>query len=405
MRLAERVRSSTRPFGVKACQMHTVRCGDCRLTRQSFMHQSHPLSRLLLGPNEGMRTALSLTLMVSGLYLFNTLLILIAHQVGYASPRMTPYMVATLLLGAVVFYALMRSGWSQRLPDPKLVMAQGVYCAFAVCLGFITVHMHLRGVVLAFLPAILLPCQFSLSPRRLAHLTATMILMLAFTTGWSWRADLGSAETFGDALRFSFITAILLAACWVAQRVSRTHHEMHVKSEALTNALFQVEHLASHDPLTGLINRRRMHEILSKEWQRIQRQYRPTTLVMMDLDHFKRVNDQFGHQVGDEVLRQFALLSDTYLRDADVVARWGGEEFLVLCPDTDADRAVVALHRLRDQLQRQPLLSSHPQVTISFSAGVATLRPSESIEGGIHRADIALYEAKEAGRDRFVQSP
>lgn len=268
------------------------------------MKLSPSLSRLLLGPNAELHSAMGLTLMTSALYLFNTGLILLARQLGFASPVMTPYLVACLLVGAVVFYGLLRSGWSQRWSDPKMVMAQGVYCAFAVCLGYMTVHMHLRGAVLVFLPAILLPCQFALSPRRLFHLTAVMILMMAATTVIHWFVNADDAEWFGDALRFSFVTAILVAACWVAQRVSRTHHDMNVKSDALTTALFKVEHLASHDPLTGLVNRRRMHEILDKEWQRIQRQHRPTTLVMMDLDHFKRVNDQFGHQVGDEVLRQ-----------------------------------------------------------------------------------------------------
>lgn len=363
------------------------------------------LSRLLLGPNAELHEAVALTLMTSALYLFNTGLVLIACRFGYASPQMTPYMATCMLLGAVVFYGLLRSGWSQRLPDPKLIMVQGVYCAFAVCLGYTTVHLPLRGVVLAFLPAILLPCQFALPPRRLFHLTAIMILMMASTTVLHWFISQGEKEWLDDALRFSFITAILVAACWVAQRVSRSHHDMRVKSDALTHALHKVEHMAAHDQLTGLINRHRMHEMLDKEWQRLQRQFRPTTLIMMDLDHFKRVNDDFGHQVGDAVLHRFAVLADTYLRDADIVSRWGGEEFLVLCPDTSADQALVALNRLRDQLHAQTFLTDIPALQITFSAGLATLRPSESMVSAIERADQALYEAKHTGRDRFMQSP
>lgn len=363
------------------------------------------LLRLVLGPNPDLRDVMGLTLMISAIYLFNTGLILVALSLGYASPMMTPYMVACMLLGAVVFYGLLRSGRSQRFPDPKMVMAQGIYCAFAVSIGYMTVHPNFRGVVLTFLPAILLPCQFSLPPRRILQLTVIMILMLAAMTVLNWFVNPGDTEWLGDALRFTYVTAILMAACWVAQRVSRTHREMHVKSEALSTALFKVEHMASHDQLTGLINRHRMHEILDKEWQRQQRQQHPTTLIMMDLDHFKRVNDAFGHQVGDEVLKQFAVLADTYLRDADVVSRWGGEEFLVLCPETTAEQALVALQRLRDQLRIQPFLSSHPAVQITFSAGVATLRPGESVDSTIERSDQALYEAKRGGRDCFMQSP
>ena len=369
------------------------------------MNLPFSLSRLLLGPEPDRRSAIGLTLMTSALYLFNTGLILLALPLGYASPVLTPYMVASLLVGAVVFYALLRSGMSQRFQDPAMVMAQSLYCAFAVSLGYLTVHQHFRGVVLAFMPAILLSCQFALPPRRIRELTATMILMLAGTTVVNWFINPGESAWLGDVLRFAYMSAIMLAGCGVAQAVSRTRHEMRVKSEALTNALFRVEHLASHDQLTGLINRHRMHEILDKEWHRLQRQDHPTTLVMMDLDHFKRVNDTFGHQVGDEVLKRFALLADTYLRDADVVSRWGGEEFLVFCPDTSADQALIALNRLREQLRVQPFLAEHPSVQITFSAGVATLRPSESMASAIDRADQALYQAKGAGRDRFMQSP
>lgn len=83
----------------------------------------------------------------------------------------------------------------------------------------------------------------------------------------------------------------------------------------------------------------------------------------------------------------------------------GGEEFLVLCPESTGDQAIVALHRLRDQLHRMPLVSEHPELRVTFSAGLATLRPGEAVDNAIERADQALYQAKEAGRDRFMQSP
>lgn len=364
-----------------------------------------PLLRLFLGSNPERHSAIGLTLLVSALYLFNAGLILAARHLGYASPTLTPYMLGCLLVGGVTFYGLLRSGLSQRWSDPNLVMAQGLYCAFAVAMGYLTVHMHFRGVVLTFMPAILLPTQFALSPPRIRQLTLGLFLLLIGTTVVNWYVNPGEPEVFGDILRCAYVSAILVVGCGVAQRVSHNRHDMQIKSEALAIALSKVEHMAAHDQLTGLINRHRMHEVLDKEWHRLQRQARPTTLVMMDLDHFKRVNDSFGHQVGDEVLKRFATLADTYLRDADVVSRWGGEEFLVFCPDTSAEQALIALHRLREQLRVQPFLDTHPTLQITFSAGLATLRPSESMDSAIERADQALYQAKEAGRDRFMQSP
>lgn len=364
-----------------------------------------PLLRLLLGSDPERHATIGLTLSTSGLYLFNAGLVLAAVPLGYASAKLAPYLLACMLTGAVVFYALLRSGLSRRLPDPNLVMAQALYCALTVAVGYLTVHMHFRGVVLAFMPAILLPTQFALSPRRIRQLTLAMFLLLIGTTAVNWYVNEGETHIYGDILQCAYVSAILLAVCEVALRVSRARHDMKLKSEALVKALHKVEHMASHDQLTGLINRHRMHEILDKEWHRLQRQHHPTTLIMMDLDHFKRVNDSHGHQVGDAVLRQFALLADTCLRDADVVARWGGEEFLVFCPDTTPEQALVALNRLREQVHFQPFLGQHPTVTITFSAGLAAVRPSESMESAIDRADQALYQAKEAGRDRFMQSP
>ena len=130
-----------------------------------------PLLRLFLGSNPERHSAIGLTLLVSALYLFNAGLILAARHLGYASPTLTPYMLGCLLVGGVTFYGLLRSGLSQRWSDPNLVMAQGLYCAFAVAMGYLTVHMHFRGVVLTFMPAILLPTQFALSPPRIRQLT------------------------------------------------------------------------------------------------------------------------------------------------------------------------------------------------------------------------------------------
>ncbi len=369
------------------------------------MNLPHSLSRLLLGPDPERHPAIGLTLLVSALYLLNSGQVVAAVSVGYASAVLAPYLLAFMLTGAVLFYGLLRSGLSQRWSDPNLVVVQSIYCAFAVSLGYLTVGLHFRGVVLTFMPVILLPSQFALPPRRIRQLTTAMLLLLVGTTLVNWYVNPSEPEVVGDILRCTYVTVILVAVCAVAQRVSVSRHEMKLKSEALAIALSKVEHMAAHDQLTGLINRHRMHEVLDKEWHRLQRQARPTTLIMMDLDHFKRVNDTLGHQVGDEVLKRFAMLADTYLRDADVVSRWGGEEFLVFCPDTSADQALIALNRLREQVHVRPFLQSHPDLQITFSAGLATLRPSESMANAIERADQALYQAKEAGRDRFMQSP
>lgn len=159
--------------------------------------------------------------------------------------------------------------------------------------------------------------------------------------------------------------------------------------------------IAAHDSLTGLINRRRMQELLHNEWIRKDRLRQTTTLVMLDLDHFKRINDEYGHHAGDEVLRNFAELASQTLRQFDVLARWGGEEFLLMYPDTKPEQALIALERMYQRLRVASLLPTYPDVRITCSAGVSCALPGEPYEQAIERADQALYRAKTSGRDRI----
>ena len=128
---------------------------------------------------------------------------------------------------------------------------------------------------------------------------------------------------------------------------------------------------------------------------------RPLSAALIDIDHFKSINDRFGHDVGDHVLRAFAQRFKAGLRDGDVFGRMGGEEFLVLLPATPASLAEHVIARVR-QASRPP---TDPQLVRTFSAGIAEAGPAETLDAVIKRADIALYEAKAAGRNRTVVAP
>jgi diguanylate cyclase (GGDEF)-like protein len=166
----------------------------------------------------------------------------------------------------------------------------------------------------------------------------------------------------------------------------------------------QLQELSISDRLTGLYNRLRLDEVLQAERARHARTGADLAVVLLDLDDFKSVNDTHGHQVGDEVLVSVAALLKTASRQLDVVGRWGGEEFLVVCRDTDLAGAAVLAEKLRELLEQQPRpapLGGHG--TASF--GVASLRQGEEIGTLLARADAALYRAKRAGRNRVeVQS-
>ncbi len=163
--------------------------------------------------------------------------------------------------------------------------------------------------------------------------------------------------------------------------------------------------LTLHDPLTGLLNRRALDTELQREWLRLQRSGEGFAIAALDLDHFKRVNDRFGHLVGDEVLAQTAVRLQQAVRGSDVLARTGGEEFVVLMPGLDDTSAQAAGERLRAAISGAPLSVSAGLLPITVSVGVATV-PDAAIEprDALLRADRALYRAKEAGRDRVVMA-
>lgn len=168
----------------------------------------------------------------------------------------------------------------------------------------------------------------------------------------------------------------------------------------------QLRHAARHDTLTGLLNRGTMEEALSAEWLRYLRQRTPFSVAFVDIDHFKRINDSGGHAAGDRVLRQLAALLGRHARGTDRVARWGGEEFLLLMPSTDAAGARAALQRLQIELRdAQPSLPPGCG-PLTFSIGVATsLATDASVDALVARADAAMYEAKQTGRNRIAAAP
>lgn len=165
----------------------------------------------------------------------------------------------------------------------------------------------------------------------------------------------------------------------------------------------ELRRLATTDPLTGVANRRRFMEAAERELMRARRYGRPLSLLMLDVDHFKSINDGYGHAVGDDVLTCLASAARECMREIDVVGRLGGEEFAVLLPETSLTEAVGAAERLRRHLAELELQTRNDVVRFTVSVGVATCRDEDcSIEGALTRADHALYDAKRGGRNRVA---
>ena len=163
--------------------------------------------------------------------------------------------------------------------------------------------------------------------------------------------------------------------------------------------LFELEARAERDPLTGVLNRYSMQQRFSAELNRCQRSQQPLTLLIFDIDHFKRINDNFGHQVGDQVLQRIAAVSQSTFRNYDLVFRMGGEEFLVCLPGTDQQQAAEKAELLRQQVQALNIL---PDTAVTISIGFVVATPGQDLDSLIKQADDALYHAKGAGRNRAV---
>ncbi len=171
---------------------------------------------------------------------------------------------------------------------------------------------------------------------------------------------------------------------------------------ALENArLFsEVQRLAITDSMTGLYNRRHFLELAEREFERIQRYPGPLSIILFDIDYFKRVNDTLGHLAGDQALRMLAETCRKTIRQADTLGRYGGEEFLVLLPNTDLENAVAQAERLRCQVESLPIPTERGTIKITISLGVAGYRPGDTLDSLIRRADDAMYHAKNNGRNR-----
>jgi diguanylate cyclase (GGDEF)-like protein len=200
------------------------------------------------------------------------------------------------------------------------------------------------------------------------------------------------------------VLAILHQFAEIKQELSQAQREIERRKQVekeLMESRQRLHHQATTDELTGLANRRRFVQAAQREVSRARRYGRPLALAVLDVDHFKGINDSHGHEAGDQVLVELARRGQELLRENDLLSRVGGEEFAWLLPETDKRSAAEAAERLRHEMSSRPVETPRGPVSFTVSLGVAGLRPQdESWEDLMNRADRALYQAKAAGRDR-----
>lgn len=211
---------------------------------------------------------------------------------------------------------------------------------------------------------------------------------------------LKSSRDKNEILRL--LSTVVMQAGGIQSTVEASHRELLETRRSLTamqTELAETRQMLNEDALTGALNRRGLDQTLEREVARAQRNQTRLSLAMLDLDHFKKLNDTYGHEAGDRMLVHFAALTKSVLRKSDAFVRYGGEEFVVLLPDTDARGALFVLGRLQQLMAKTPLMHEHARISATFSAGIATLRAEENGHALLRRADEALYQAKHGGRN------
>lgn len=213
----------------------------------------------------------------------------------------------------------------------------------------------------------------------------------------SYYLPLESVRFMKDMSLLSSILIVMLII-WINQRILLSSEQALVKKTTkLKVALDHLRELATIDQLTGLFNRTYFDIRVINEMARAKRYNTPLSLVIFDLDYFKGINDTFGHDVGDKVLRHAARICSENVRETDIIARWGGEEFVVLAPQTDMEGAQQLAEKLRSMLENSPI---DPFGVVTGSFGVAVYTANEDFESWYRRVDQALYKAKSGGRNR-----
>lgn len=359
--------------------------------------------RAVLGADARLHTGLRRTLWSGLMYVLLNVARLVGATQGYL-----PWSAALILLAyeAAFFggiYTAQRSGSTLGLRDPAITFVQILLALSSLVLNYALVEAS-RTVAMPLLCMVLVFGMYRLTPGQILLAGGAAVGMLMLMLLFLWRHHDPALDIGLQALNVGLAAITLPVLAVVAQQVAGLRQRQVRQKAEMAEAIEQLNRLATRDVLTGLVNRRFMTQRLGEEMQRMARTRRGFCVALLDIDFFKRVNDTYGHAVGDAVLSGFAQQASEALRDPDAVSRWGGEEFLVLLPECSL---ATAARGVEGFLQRFDLVlpardeQQAPQ-RVTFSAGLAMARPDESLEQVVQRADAALYAAKQGGRHRLV---
>lgn len=333
-------------------------------------------------------------------YAINIALLAVFAALGVIAPSVPLVILVYALCANGVYLGLIYSGYSRRFRDPFLTRLGVAFGVGANLLAMsIAPQIAFLFVINLFVPLAFAALRFTRTEFLASGVLLSVALGVLFGTGVT---EVPHAPHFGlvESMVAWLVITIAIARFLVIQtEIARLGNKLREKNEALHAATKRLAEQASHDDLTGLTNRREFMRLLQMEMARAARSGSAFCVVLLDIDHFKHVNDRLGHAVGDKVLATVAAIYRDAVREFDVCARYGGEEFTILVLNPALDPVIAMIERLRRNVECHPWDAIDPALRVTVSAGVARWREGDTQTELLRRADDAMYEAKAAGRN------
>ncbi len=339
--------------------------------------------------------------MASASYLAGIPLLLLAYSLGFVALAPALAIIAAVVVVNAGFYLLIRAGGNLRFADPSLTWPQIIAATTMVMASAYALDAE-RGAALVLCPVLLTFGMFRFTTRQfmaaagivLAGYAGVVLLLQTFKPH--------VVSLTSEAFRIAVLACVLPCFALAGGKISGMRARLRRSNEELGTALATIRQLATHDTLTGLPNRALFTESLNRALARAERHGWPIALFFMDLDRFKNLNDTLGHQLGDEALKEAARRLSSCIRESDVSARLGGDEFVLLVEEYEGPTVLIEIAERILAAIYQPLALGGHEINLSVSIGICTF-PADARDAGtlLSNADIALYQAKEHGRNRF----
>lgn len=336
-------------------------------------------------------------------------LLLVSYGIGTGLIRNVDfhYVIGGAFVANLIFYLMIRFGFSLHARDPSLTIPQ-IALATVVNTYMVYYAGPARGACLMGYLLILIFAMFRLRPRQIHVIGAVVLMTYACIIAIETPANKQQSTFFYlNILQWLILLFIYPWFAWIASHIMSGRIELRKSNEMLANALREneavlktIQEQVTHDELTGIFNRRYMIDALKREMLRAQRIDEPFCVALVDIDHFKQINDSVGHLGGDNVLIAVTREITAQLRSTDQFGRHGGEEFLVLLSSTSLNDALCAAERIRACVDAARLMEGDIAVPVTVSIGVAEYNDGATVESLLADADRALYRAKRNGRNR-----